>query len=117
MTGGVGALDVVVFVGELVLLAGVAVAGSELVPGVGGVGLAVALVVVVAFTWGRWLAPRAAHRLRPRGRLAAKTVLALAAGALLAAVGRPGWAVALCLVAVVFAVGELRSGESHGALS
>lgn len=102
------------FTGELVLLAGVAVAGVALVGGAAGVGLAVALLVGVAVGWGRWLAPRATHPLPPGGRLVAKAVLALATGALLAVVDRSGWALVLCVVAAVLTVGELRSAARRG---
>lgn len=114
MAGGVDALDVLAFAAELALLAGVAVAGVALVGGAPGVGLAVALLVGVAVGWGRWLAPRATHPLPPRGRLAAKTVLALGTGVLLAVVDRPGWALVLCVVAVLLAAAELRSAARGG---
>ena len=113
MAGRASALDVFAFASALVLLAGVA--GTELFAGVPGVGLAVVLSVLVAVGWGRWLAPRAPRRLGPRGRLAVKTVLALAASALLVAVDRPGWAAALCVVAVVLAAGELQNRDVPGA--
>ncbi len=117
VNGRVNALDVSAFISELVLLAGVAVATTDLLPGGPGLGLAVLVAVLVAVGWGRWLAPRAPRRLGRAGRLLLKTVLAVVVSALLIAVARPGWAAVLCVVAVVLAAAELQHRDMPEALS
>lgn len=99
------ALDVLAFLGELVLLAALAVAGARLGSGAAGVVLAVVLPVLLAVVWGRWLAPRAPHPVSAAVRLAVKTALVVATAALLALSGLPvpGGAV-LVAVGAVFAL-------------
>ena len=87
------AVDVAVFLGELVLLAVLVIAGARL----GGstalrIVLAVALPAVAAALWARWLAPRAAGRLANPARLAAKIAVFAVAAVLLAVSGLPIWA-------------------------
>jgi hypothetical protein len=87
------AVDVAVFLGELVLLAVLVIAGARL----GGstalrIVLAVALPAAAAALWARWLAPRAARRLANPARLAAKIAVFAVASVLLAVAGLPIWA-------------------------
>ena len=87
------AVDVAVFLGELVLLAVLVIAGARL----GGstaprIVLAVALPAAAAALWARWLAPRAAGRLANPARLAAKIAVFAVAAVLLAVAGLPIWA-------------------------
>ena len=87
------AVDVAVFLGELVLLAVLVIAGARL----GGstalrIVLAVALPAAAAVLWARWLAPRAARRLANPARLAAKIAVFAVAAVLLAVAGLPIWA-------------------------
>jgi hypothetical protein len=103
--GEVGALDVLAFLGELVLLAALAVLGLRLGAGGWGVVLAVGLPVLLGVVWGRWLAPRAPRRLGRSGRLVVKPVLALAVAGLLLPV--PAWSLALVAVAAVLVAAEL----------
>ena len=93
---GIGTWAVLVFVCELAMLAGLAVAGWRLAPdGLARYGLAVALPVAAAVIWGLWLAPRAARGLKDRPATAAKIVVFVVAGALLAATGLWPWGLAL----------------------
>ena len=86
------AVDAAVFLGELVLLAVLVIAGARL----GGstalrIVLAVALPAAAAALWARWLAPRAAWLANP-ARLAAKIAVFAVAAVLLAVAGLPIWA-------------------------
>jgi hypothetical protein len=105
----VGALQVAVFLVELVLLAAFAVAGARLVDGtVASVALAVALPLAAAIAWGRRLAPRAQRRLPHPARLAAKLALVAAASVLLAWAGLPWWGAGFFVVsAALLTFGEL----------
>ena len=79
-----GPLEIGVFVAELALLAALVYVGIVL-PGslAGRIVLTVVLLIVFVVVWGRWLAPRAPHRLAPRPGLAAKAVVfAIGAGLL-----------------------------------
>ncbi len=80
----VTALDVVVFLDELSLLAVLVITGARTDgPVVVRVVAAVVLPVVAAVVWGLWLAPRARMRLAYPVRLVAKlSVFAVAAGLL-----------------------------------
>ncbi|MFC4615652.1 DUF2568 domain-containing protein [Cellulomonas algicola] len=61
--------------------------------------LAVVLPLTVVLVWGRWFAPRSAHRIRRRGaRLAGQVVLFVVVAVLAAFVGLLWWGVALALV-------------------
>ena len=105
----VSALSVLAFLGELLLLWALAVAGTRFAGGVTGVLLAVALVGGLVVVWGRWLAPRSSRRLASRGRVPVKLALVAAAAGLLAASGQPLSAVAVALVAgTALVVAELR---------
>jgi hypothetical protein len=77
-TRPVDALDVLVFIAELVLLAIVAVAGARLGSHASAIALAVLLPVVTALLWGLYLAPRATRRLPHRNRRVAKLAVMLA---------------------------------------
>jgi len=87
-----GVLDVVAFLAEIALLAGLGVLGWSL----GGrtatsLALVVVLPVAVAVVWGRWCAPRAATRLPAPRRWALKAVLFTVTLGLLVGYGpRPG---------------------------
>jgi len=108
----VDALDSVVFLAELCLLAILAWAGARLGTGAWAVVLAIALPLVAAVLWGLLLAPRAARRLRHPARLIVKLVLlAVAAGALTVS-GEVLWAIGfLVLTAAVTIAGELRAAH------
>ena len=86
------------FLTELALLAVLvwAALGASL-PLAGRIVLAVAAPVLAMVIWGRWLAPRAAHRLRDPLRLGVELVLFAVAAVALALTGP-------VLAAVVFAV-------------
>ncbi len=110
----VRALDVLVFLAELVLLAAVAVAGARLGSGVVAVALAVMLPLLVATLWGLCLAPRAVWRLRYPWLLAVKLALVLAGAALLAASAAASWGIGfLIVVASLVTIGELRPPASQ----
>lgn len=106
---GTSALDAAVFLDELLLLAVLAAAGARLANGLAlAVCLAIVLPAVDIVLWGRWLAPRAARRLRPAPRLAAKLTLVTVASALLAVTG--AWVLALAFLVVsvtLITAGEL----------
>lgn len=85
--------DVVAFVVELAAVAAVVVAALAVdAPVVARVVLAVVGVAVFALVWGRWLAPRAGHRLAPPALLVAKAGVFVVAFGLLALAGQPLWA-------------------------
>lgn len=72
----VGPLAVLAFVAELALVAAVAYAGWHLVsPWPLSLLLAAALSAALVAVWGRWCAPRAAHRLPRRHRWVVKATL------------------------------------------
>lgn len=99
------ALDIAMFVDELLLLAVFAVAGGRLGgPDAGRVALAVLFPVAAGVVWGMWLAPRAARRLSSPARTAAKIALFTIASVLLAATGALLWAVLFWAVSVVLLV-------------
>jgi hypothetical protein len=105
----VGALQVAVFLDELVLLAVFAVAGARLVDGtLASIALATALPLAAALGWGLRLAPRAPRRLPHPARLAAKLALVALASVLLAWAGLPWWAAGFFFgSAVLLTFGEL----------
>ena len=88
----------------MLLVAGAKLGGS----GAERVALAILLPLAAAVIWGRWLAPRARHRLDYPARLAAKLGLMAAASALLAWAGLLWWGVAFLVVsAALHSSGEL----------
>jgi hypothetical protein len=96
---GTGVLDVAAFFAEVLMLialvyVGVATPASL----IGRVVLAIALPLSVSLVWGRWLAPRATHRLPPRPGLALKIALFAVTAVLLAVVGPIVWAVVFLVV-------------------
>ena len=99
------ALAAVRFVLEVCLLVAVAVAGASV-----GWWAAVVAPLVVAAVWGRWIAPKAAHRLDDPARLRVEVLLFIAAGIALVATGRTGFAVALTGASIVVAVAVRSSG-------
>jgi hypothetical protein len=103
-----GILQAAVFVDELVLLAVLAVAGARLADGrLASIALAVALPLVAAVIWGRWLAPRARGRLAHPARLVVKLALIASASALLIAADLVRFGVLFFLVsAALFTAGE-----------
>jgi len=110
----VGALDAVVFLFELMMLAEFAVAGARLGSDAAAVALAVILPLLVAMVWGLRLAPRARRRLPHPWRLAAKLGLLLAGAGLLAAAGATGWAIAFFVPAgIVVTSAEIGSYASR----
>lgn len=85
---------------ELAALAAVAVWGARTGSGAVSVLLAVAAPLVVAAVWGRWNAPRAAHRLDPLPRLALELAVFLAASAALVAAELATLGIVLAVVAI-----------------
>ena len=108
----VDALDAVVFLTELCLLAVLAWAGARLGTGAWAVVLAIALTLVTAVLWGLLLAPRAARRLRHPARLIVKLGLLATAAGSLAVSGEVLWAIGFLVVtAAVTIAGELRAAR------
>ena len=108
----VDALDAVVFLAELCLLAVLAWAGARLGTGAWAVVLAIALPLVAAVLWGLLLAPRAARRLRHPARLIMKLVLLVVAAAALTLSGEVLWAIGFLVpTAAVTIIGELRAAR------
>ena len=106
----VDALDAVVFLTELCLLAVLAWAGARLGTGAWAVVLAIALPLVTAVLWGLLLAPRAARRLRHPARLIVKLGVLVTAAGSLAVSGEVFWAIGFLVVtAAVTIAGELRA--------
>jgi hypothetical protein len=98
----VGPWAVLVFVCELAMLAGLAVAGFRLAPaGPMAYALMVALPIAVAVIWGLLLAPRSAKGLRGRAATVGKSIVFVIAGVLLALTGLWPWGLALVVVAVL----------------
>jgi len=88
------------FLAEMGMLAALAWGGWHLVDDLAAsLGLAIALPVVAAVVWGRWVAPRAGHRLPDPGRAGVELVLFLAAFVVLTQAGphpeTVGWGLAL----------------------
>jgi len=103
------------FVAELGMLAALGVGGWVVGAHAGtvaGVLLAVALPVLAAVVWGRWVAPRATRRLEDPARLGVEIVLFAAAVTGLVLAGRGGWALALGLLWAVTAPFGRRSTPS-----
>lgn len=75
------------------------------------IGVAVLLPVLVVSVWTRWMAPRAARRLSPSGRLLLQTGLFAVAVVGLAAVGQVGWAVVFAALVAVRIVLGVRLGR------
>lgn len=98
---GIGPRALLALAVELALVALVAVAGWRLGPGgTPSFTVAAVLVAVLLRLWGRFLAPRAAHRLPPRARTVVTIALYLGAGAFAASTGLVGWGVAVAVVGV-----------------
>ena len=105
----VGPIEVAVFLAELLMLAGYAVAGARLLPGGAGILLAVLLPLVAVTVWALILAPRAPRRLPHPYRLIGKLVLAILATVLLLLAGSTAWAgVVLVVAGGLFIAGEVR---------
>lgn len=87
----IGPLALVRFTAELGMLTALGYGGWHLLEPVAlSVVLVLALPLVAASVWGRWVAPRAAHRLADPARLAIEVVLfATAAGVLVLAGPHP----------------------------
>ena len=112
----VGALQVAVFLDELVLLAFFAVAGARLVDGtLASIALAAALPLAAVVAWGSHLAPRAPRRLPHPARLAGKLALVALAAVLLAWAGLPWWAAGFFVgSAALLTFGELSEQRASG---
>lgn len=107
--GPIGPIEVAVFLAELLMLAGYAVAGARLVPGPAGIVLAVLLPLAAVTLWAVLLAPRAGRRLPHPYRLLGKLALALIATVLLLLSGSTAWGgVVLIVAGGLFIAGELR---------
>jgi len=101
-TPTVGPWAVLVFVCELAMLAGLAVAGFRVVPpGPMAYALMVALPIAVAVIWGLLLAPRSTKGLKGRAATIGKCIVFVVAGLLLAVIGLWPWGLALVVVAVL----------------
>jgi hypothetical protein len=112
-TKPVDALDVLVFIVELMLLALLAVAGARLASHGTAIMLAVVLPLVTAVAWALYLAPHASRRLPRPSRLVAKLALMLAASASLAAASALAWGLAFLLAgSTLVTVGELREAAA-----
>jgi hypothetical protein len=85
---------------ELAALAAVAVWGARTGSGAVSVLLAVAAPLLVAAVWGRWNAPRSAHRLDPGPRTALELAVFLAAAGALVATGLATLGIVLAVVAI-----------------
>ena len=98
----VGPWAVLVFVCELAMLAGLAVAGWRIAPaGPIAWALMVALPIAVAVLWGLLLAPRSSKGLKGRAATVGKSIVFAVAGVLVAVAGLWPWGLALVVVAVV----------------
>jgi hypothetical protein len=87
---------------ELALVALAAVTGWRLGPAAAwSLLLAVALPLVVVLVWGRWSAPRSAHRLGRPARFAVQLTLFVVVAALAALVGLAAWGVVLAVLAAL----------------
>ncbi len=110
----IGPIQVAVFLAELLMLAGFAVAGARLVPGGAGIVLAVLLPLAAVTGWAMVLAPRAPRRLPHPYRLVGKLVLVVVATVLLLLSGSTAWAGLVLVVAGgLFVAGELRERRSE----
>jgi hypothetical protein len=101
-TASVGPWAVLVFVCELAMLAGLAVAGWRIAPaGPTAWALMVALPIAVAVLWGLLLAPRSSKGFKGRAATIGKSIVFVIASVLLAVAGLWPWGLALAVVAVV----------------
>src|SRR4051812_19512286 len=97
----IGVLDVGAFFAEILMLVALVYVGVALPSSVvGRVLLAILLPLAVAAVWGRWLAPRAVHRLPMGPGLALKIALFAGTAVLLGVAGQ------LVLALVFFVVTE-----------
>lgn len=92
------------FLLELLAFAGLAYAGAVLGSGVGAVVLAVLLPAAAIAVWGRWNAPRSAHRLPTGPRICCEFAVYTVAAVLLALAGAPVWAAVFVALVVLNAV-------------
>jgi hypothetical protein len=102
--GWAAALLAVRLLTELALVAGLAWLGAHL----GGVVLAIAVVVVIVVFWGLLMAPRAGRRLADPGRLVVEIVLFGGTAAGLIAIRHPVPAVIGGVIAIAAAVAARR---------
>nr|WP_277818528.1 YrdB family protein [Cellulosimicrobium arenosum] len=91
------------FACEVALVVLLGVAGWRLGTATGlavplGVALALALPAATIVVWGRWLAPRAAHRLSQPWRLDVQVAVFAAGGLVVALTGLVWWGVGLAVV-------------------
>ncbi|WP_370617630.1 YrdB family protein [Mumia sp. Pv 4-285] len=101
----VGPLDLVAFTCELAAMVLLGFAGWSLGDGWWrGAVLAVALVAVAVWFWGRWLAPTSPRRVPMPHRLWVKAGFYVVVGVLGTLAGYPVWALLLVAVAVTAAV-------------
>ena len=87
----VALLEATAFLLELAALAAYAVWGDH----VAGIGLAIAVTVVVAVVWGAALSPRAPIRLAPVPKVALRLLVLLLSAVALGWAGHRDWAIAL----------------------
>ena len=104
---GFDGLDVLAFVSELVLWTACGIAANRLAGG-GTAGLVAAVVTVLAVIigWSVVMAPRAARRLRVKGRHLVVLALGGVATVLLATSAAPVWAGAAALSTLVLIVAD-----------
>jgi hypothetical protein len=113
----VGAWSLLAFGCELALVALAAVTGWRLGPSpVWSALLMLAFPGVVVLVWGRWFAPRSAHRLARPARFALQLTLFVVVAALAALVGLLAWGVALTVLAAV-AFGLAKEPRAPGAVA
>ncbi len=97
-------LEAVRFLLEICLVVALAVAGTAMAWWV-----AVILSVLFIVTWGWFVAPKSAHRLRDPGRLILECVLFIATGFALGAAGRSALGIVLAIASIGVAVALRRS--------
>jgi hypothetical protein len=99
------------FLLELVAFAALAVIGAHLASGAVAVVLAVLLPVLAIVVWGRWNAPRSAHRLPARTRVPLELTILGVAGIGLVLIGATWWGVADLVLIAVNAAGLTAFGQ------
>ena len=92
------------FVLELCAVVSLAVCGAHTGPAWLRVTLGIGAPLLMILVWGRWCAPRAPSRLRPRLRVPLEMAVFAASAAALAAAGHPTLALVMAAVTAINAV-------------
>jgi Protein of unknown function (DUF2568) len=98
------------FLLELCALAALAYWGATTGPVILNVVLGIGAPLLAALIWGRWAAPRSAHRLPDRRRVPLELAVFAAATAALVAAGAPVLALVFAVVAIVDTAALARAG-------